>query len=116
MKRCGPLDRQAQRRVLLPRWLRAPRCGQANRLPTFLIGFGLVLVYGFSNAPAALGQTAIPCPQTGGAGGTITCSTGSTYTSGTNPSNTLPSNAGPTHVVPAAGEGQDTNAATITVQ
>ena len=116
MKGCDQLDRQAQRRVLLPPWLRTPRCGQANSLPTFLIGFGLVLVYGFSDPPSALGQTASPCPQTGGAGGTITCHTGTTYTSGTSPPSINPINATPSEVVPAAGEGQSTTASTITVQ
>jgi type IV secretory pathway VirB6-like protein len=95
MKRCGPLDRQAQRRVLLPRWLRAPRCGQANRLPTFLIGFGLMLVYGFSNPSSALAQTCTTSVPT------ITCATGGTFIS-------TGADAAPSGVTPAAGEGQQT--------
>jgi hypothetical protein len=103
--------------VAMPRWLRAPRRGQGKCAPTLLIGFGLALVYGVSHPPAALAQgvTATTCPQSGGAGGTITCSAPNTYNSGTN-GNTAPTSAGPNQVVPAAGNGQSTNAGTITVQ
>jgi fibronectin-binding autotransporter adhesin len=100
MKRCGPLGRQ--RRVLLPRGLRAPHCGQANCLPTFLIGFGLVLVYGFSDPSAAVAQT---CTTSGSI---ITCAAGGTFMS-------TGANAASSGVTPAAGEGQQTPSSITTI-